>query len=641
LWNEAYYRNWLRQNPLFQEHAKHLTETGGRDSSGIDARFIRNALISKIINEQGVELKVSETGARLEGTTILGMLDLTGLEFCRPIHFTSCTFEKEIVLEYAELGHVSLAESRVPTIKADMVDIGGDLDLENLRGCQSIRLRRARIRGTLQLQGAELVCTPGEQALNARGAEIGGSVWLRRYTPMSPKTTVRYFSTPGEINFTGATVGGRFDCTDAKLSNPGKHALSCGGTKIGAAVYLDGAVANGQVNFKSATIGGGFQCSSATFSQTQLPPASEPDENASERERHMHRALDCTGARIGGGVVLKGVVASGEVSFVDASVSGDFECQRSSFEGFGKHDALDLEEVDIRGTLYLTRVKSFKGRLDLQDAFARSLADDESAWKVPGTSGRRTRSRDGVTLELDRFRYDSFADDYRDGKTNPDWRTRRAWLMAQPRDWCGKEFRPQPFTHCAKVLFDMGYSRDARRILYCRERLKLRHKEMPFYEKFFGWTIGGLAGHGFRNARTLGIMFLFWLGGAAIFSVGYQAGWMRPASEVYLQHVDYNFRGALPKDYEPFKPLIYSADVIVPIISFGEHHYWAPRDGTEWPVPPKQNIWWWPKNQTISLPWYLTGLPKVYFWLETLIGWLLTTVVAARFTGLLDPGREE
>ncbi len=68
---------------------------------------------------------------------------------------------------------------------------------------------------------------------------------------------------------------------------------------------------------------------------------------------------------------------------------------------------------------------------------------------------------------------------------------------------------------------------------------------------------------------------------------------------------------------------------------------WVPRDGDERPVPVKSPDWWWPSllDAVARLVPNLYWLPKVYYWFEIVMGWFLSTIAIAGFTGVLGPER--
>ena len=77
-----------------------------------------------------------------------------------------------------------------------------------------IRLRHARIGGSLDLVGARLH-NPGGHSLGCGGAAIEGGVWC-----------IKGFEAEGQLRFIGARMGGNLTLAGAKLSNPGGIAVN-------------------------------------------------------------------------------------------------------------------------------------------------------------------------------------------------------------------------------------------------------------------------------------------------------------------------------------------------------------------------------------------------------------------------------
>jgi hypothetical protein len=69
---------------------------------------------------------------------------------------------------------------------------------------------------------------------------------------------------------------------------------------------------------------------------------------------------------------------------------------------------------------------------------------------------------------------------------------------------------------------------------------------------------------------------------------------------------------ACTADYPCFQPLVYSADVVLPIVDLRQQEFW---------IPDASKPWGWA---------YLT-----YLWLSILAGWALATALVAGLTGIV------
>jgi hypothetical protein len=119
-------------------------------------------------------------------------------------------------------------------------------------------------------------------------------------------------------------------------------------------------------------------------------------------------------------------------------------------------------------------------------------------------------------------------------------------------------------------------------------------------------------------------------------------GEMRPASEHVIVDDSYQRSGHIPKDYEPLKPLLFSADILLPIVDFGKKRFWLPRDADERAPDaatafPSQPSW-----VARSLNWLFSGwFAKLFYCFEIAIGWVLASIAVAGFSGHLGRKSEE
>jgi hypothetical protein len=294
---------------------------------------------------------------------------------------------------------------------------------------------------------------------------------------------------------------------------------------------------------------------------------------------------------------------------------------------------LHLYNVQM-GALVLSRIERFEGLLSLRIAVTRSIADDGSIWRDPNTG----RTRRGVALDLDGFRYETFTDSMV-ASTDTRWRTRLAWLNSQVSERLDSEFQSQPFTQCADVLRSMGDSHGSRMILFEREQMRLRAKNVRPWEKISGHALRVFAGHGYKNYYALywaiGICAL----GGTVFGVADRLGEMRPASDHVIVDESYQRTGRIPKDYEPLEPFLFSADVLTPIVDFGQKRAWLPRNAGERAPDAAAAFPQLPVSTDRALNWLFGGwLPKAFYYVEIAMGWLLVSIVIAGFSGHL--GRE-
>jgi hypothetical protein len=520
-------------------------------------------------------------GLSAEGLRVNGLLDLRRLNFPKSIMLRDCRIKDGIAIDDARLGPLDLSGSDFPHLSAEGVHVDGDLILDRLEHTDWISLCLARIAGQLNLAGSHL--NPRKKNLQKGNFHKG--------------------------------FRARVDQT-----------LHCYNAEIKAGVWLsDGFSAYGEVSFIGATIGKGLICADASF----INPNG--------------CALYCAGSRIGETVVLISTTAHGEVNFNAATIGGNLTCTGASLTAdpgvlhpyAGNYSALNLLAARIMGQLVITQPKSPISSLCLRSAQVGALCDDPTAWPEKGK------------LELDGFVYGSlggFASFGIQSALAPlDYESRLDWLQRQVAADLEENFKPQPWTQCAKVLAALGRTHDARLILYERERHWLKSKQQhPVTRFFYRFLLGPLSGYGYKNHYALGWALGIWLFGAVIFGMADHLGMMRPASEHVVLEQEYQRTGHPPPDYEPLNPLFYSADLLLPIVDIGQERYWIPRNGGEKQPDSAAAFPSAPARIARALTWLFSGwLPKAYYYFEIAMGWLLVSIVLAGFSKFLGHAKED
>jgi hypothetical protein len=162
------------------------------------------------------------------------------------------------------------------------------------------------------------------------------------------------------------------------------------------------------------------------------------------------------------------------------------------------------------------------------------------------------------------------------------------------------------------------------------------------WERLFGYAFGILAGHGYKNYYALYWAVGVWLTGSAVFGVADRLGEMRPASEHVIVDESYQRTGHVPADYEPPKPRLFSADILLPIVDFSQKRFWLPRDAHERTSDSARAFPSQPSWVAQSLNWLFLGwFPKIYYYFEIAIGWVLASIAVAGFSGHLGRKGEE
>jgi hypothetical protein len=325
-------------------------------------------------------------------------------------------------------------------------------------------------------------------------------------------------------------------------------------------------------------------------------------------------SLDCTGSTFtaGGGIGVNAVettIGSDAVFHDGFTTDGmvDFRLARIG-QSLSFHDArftgeddtgLDAERAVVGGALYWVEItRTARTRLDLENAKAASLWDDEQSWPAPGK------------LDVDGFVYGQFSGGPADAKA------RLAWLHLQPQ-----ADHPQPYRQLAAVLRDSGREAGATDVLIAKE--EVRRRDLGTLERAWSVILDLTIGYGYRPLRALWWIGGFVLLGGVLFGVGHGARIVTPTEETaYNVYVD---SGSTPPHYPPFHPFIYALENFLPVVELHQGEYWRPN--------PLQGA----RIGSLDLGMLPGRLLLYYLWLHILAGWTLTPLLFAGLSGLVRP----
>jgi hypothetical protein len=332
--------------------------------------------------------------------------------------------------------------------------------------------------------------------------------------------------------------------------------------------------------------------------------------------------LDCTGAtvlgnvdetvnavesRIAGDAVFHdGFTTDGVVDFRLARVGQSLSFHGALFSGMAD-TGLNAERAVIGGTLYWVDIRHTpRTQLDLENAKADALWDDESSWPAPGM------------LTIDGFVYSEFAG----GPGDADARLR--WLALQPPG-----YRPQPYRQVATVLRESGRETGATDVLIAKEEALRRDGGLGHLERAWNRMLDVTIGYGYRPLRALWWMAGFVVIGTVLFGLGYLAGIVTPTdAAAYRSFVE---SGTVPPHYPSFNAFVYSLENFLPVVALYECEYWRPN--------PVHDATGQPRSRAAGAVLGRHGgtLLRWYLWFHILAGWTLAPLFFAGLSGLVRP----
>jgi hypothetical protein len=316
-------------------------------------------------------------------------------------------------------------------------------------------------------------------------------------------------------------------------------------------------------------------------------------------------AVNLVEANVGGDVLFHdGFTTDGIVYARLAKIGHDLSFHGAEFRGDGE---LDAERATIDGTFYWVDVKHTpKTVLDLENARAGAIWDDEASWPAPGN------------LMINGFVYGDIAGGPSDGPS------RLRWLALQP-----PEYHPQPFRQLATTLSAMGRDDGATAVRIAKEIAQRRfgHESIP--QRAWSVMMQVTIGFGYKPLRALWWIAGFVGLGTILFGWGYRMRIITPTEEAAYR--EFVARGDAPPHYPVFNPIVYSLENFLPVVELHQDKYWRPNVRHRVPGKSKPGVG---SRDSSSIP---SRLLRWYLWLHILAGWTITPLLFAGLSGLVRP----
>lgn len=459
-----------------------------------------------------------------------------------------------------------------PSLVADRMRVEGNVELsDGLSAVGTLRMINARIGGTLRLARARVKVTRGkvepyyDRALHLDGSEIDGDL---------EATGLRVPS--GQLRLADVRIGGNVLAARVHLQHAGRDAFSARRMKVAGNMLLSDATIEGTLRLQGAEVGGSIELYGTDVSAPTV--RSQTSYSVDLRTVRVGRNLSLTRSRD------RHFRATGGVNMDGASAARRVDLTGAELDSVAGHDiALDASDLTSDEVLLNPGVPP-RGRILLRHAHCRTLDDNDAFWATQGG------------IELEDFRYDVLRRPI-EMKNDRAVNTR----IKQLRD-AMDGYRPGPYDQLAAMLRTSGNEEHADTVLFRKQQY--RYEALAQGYRVFGpgvrlwsWLQRWMVGYGYRPVRALGWLIgllivgslYFWVGDDSCVSdpVRYMVAGPRCAIDQQETGLEWN-------------PLLYTADLLVPIVDFGN------------------------KSR-----WYMHGLDK---WVSDgfiAAGWILATTVAA------------
>jgi hypothetical protein len=443
-----------------------------------------------------------------------------------------------------------------PALVADRLRVNGNLELsDGLQALGTLRIINARIGGSLRLAGAEIKVVRGQttpyydRALHLDGTEIGGDI---------EATSLRVPA--GQLRLADITVGGNVLAWNSMFLHPGRDVFSARRAKIAGNLQLTDATLQGTLRLQGSEVGG-----SVNLFGTRL---TDPGRRAT-----TGFSLDLRTARIGRDLILaenkdRPFVAEGGVNLDGAQVARRVDL-RGAHLGSLPQFGIALDAGDVAADEFqLTPAHPPAGRVVLRRAHCGTLSDNEALWASTGG------------IELDDFRYDAL----KVGIPLKDDQAldHRIELLRKAM----RGYRPGPYDQLAQMLRAAGNEEHASTVALRKQQFRYDALARGF--KFFGpgvrlwsWLQRSMVGYGYRPVRALGWLLMLLVLGSLWFGLRDDSCVNDPKSPQIVASgprcvVNQQDTGL------QWNPVIYTADLLVPIVDFGNKSRWYMHDADKW-----------------------------------------------------------
>ena len=383
------------------------------------------------------------------------------------------------------------------------------------------------------------------------------------------------------MSLVGATVSVELNCTSGKFFNPQGYALKAIRSTCGE-VYLDREfAAEGAVSFQGATLTR-VDCRKGFFRAEDVKaPSATPDAGPK-----VTYALDLSETTINGHVLGDKLKVKGGLSLRNAHISRDLDLTNAHLKpGNNKSRmVLDGHGLTVEGTLDWQLTEPPQGKVDVSHARVGRLRDDMHSWPAP-ESGQQSAD----DLVLDGFCYGSLEDvkgEKKDGKGEE----KAVWSLENRKKWLksSNQFSSQPYEELARVYRETGRAHDAQQVTIQEERQRRKCGGLSWPSKAWSWFLDITVGYGYRPYKILTIFAALEIAGIFLFSYAQHQDIMEavalPGTAQTVQAAQSASADKCTANYPCFYPVVYSAELLLPVVNLRQVQYWLPDTEKPWGI---------------------------------------------------------
>ncbi|MFF4490689.1 hypothetical protein ACFY0F_30170 [Streptomyces sp. NPDC001544] len=570
-----------RPPDTWEPHERRLWQAYRRGQWCEDVPEVRAEVVRWLLVAAPRPVQGSLARLRLRGTRITGRLDLAEADVRGAIRLRSCRLDEAPCFDGGRFNALEVRDCTLPGLTAvgARIDqecvladcaIDGTLDLRSLSVGTRLSLNRTRTTASGGQPAIDAESLSVEEGFTAAGLECAGPVRLTS-AQIRDAFTLRGARIRGGIGLYGASIGGSLHLEESTLAGTGDEhgapALELLCATVGGDIQAGrGLEVRGCFDLRDTTVRGSVVLRGARLHR--------PDGTALMAERlHVGGNFDCRGgfaargtvdlcdARIGGSAHFEGADLTGltgpALRANGIEVGAEFNC----CDGLTAHGRVSLSSITVRAKLCfkdaLFDVPSGRTALTCRRSTASELALKPREAPVGTIDLRHTRvgvlRDDPATwpraLLLEGLVYDSVHPTLPGGRRLP-------WLDRDPTG-----FALQPYEQLASTYRQHGRDADARTVLLAEQR----RTRATLSRAARTWSIlqDLTVGYGYRPARAVWLLAALFAAGTAVF-----ATW--PPR--------FTGDGARPD----FQPAIYTLDLLLPVVDFGQQPAFTARGATQW-----------------------------------------------------------